>query len=102
MSWSADLQKGFTAAQSGDYATALREYKTDADAQFALGLMYFDGQDVPQDFVYAHMWGHIAASNGNEDGGKLRDLVAEEMTASQIEKAQDLARECVAQKYKGC
>jgi len=38
MSWSADFQKGLTAAQSGDFATALREWtpfakQGDADAQ---------------------------------------------------------------------
>ena len=27
VSWSADLQKGLTAYRSGDYATALREWK---------------------------------------------------------------------------
>jgi hypothetical protein len=52
--------------------------------------------------VYAHMWGNIASSNGNENGGKLRDTVAKQMTPSQLEKAQDLARECVRKKYKGC
>ena len=36
------------------------------------------------------------------DGGKLRDIVAKEMTPSQLEKAQDLARECVRKKFKGC
>ena len=60
------------------------------------------GQGVKKDYVYAHMWGNIAASNGYEDGGKLRDLFAEEMTSSQIEKAQELARECIRKKYKGC
>ncbi|RTZ65554.1 MAG: sel1 repeat family protein, partial [Gammaproteobacteria bacterium] len=45
---------------------------------------------------------NIAASNGHEEGGKLRDAVAKEMTATQIEKAQDLARECIRKKYKGC
>jgi len=41
VSWSADLQKGLTAYQNGDYATALREWtplaeQGDADAQFNL------------------------------------------------------------------
>ena len=97
-----EKKKERAAYQSGGDATALSEYKTDADAQFALGLMYFDGQDVPQGFVYAHMWGHIAASNGNEDGRKLRDILATRMTPAQIEKAEKLASECVAKKYKGC
>jgi hypothetical protein len=35
-------------------------------------------------------------------GGKLRDFAAKIMTATQIEKAQELAQECVAKKYKGC
>ena len=44
VSWSADYQKGLTAAQSGDFATALREWtpladKGNADAQYNLGLM---------------------------------------------------------------
>ena len=177
--FSADFQKGLTAARSGDYATALREwtplakqgnalaqtglgwmyqkgqgvpqdYKTAvkwtrlaaehgvAGAQHNLGVMYDKGNGVPQDYktavkwyrlaaeqgdadaqvnlgvkygvgngvirdnVYAHMWGNIAASNGKEGGGKVRDLAAKQMTPSQLEKAQDLARECVAKNYKGC
>jgi TPR repeat protein len=51
---SADLQKGLTAYKSGDYATALREWtplakQGDAHAQNNLGLMYKNGQGVPQD-----------------------------------------------------
>jgi len=61
MSWSADLQKSFTAAQSGDFATALREWtplaeQGDANAQFNLGVMYDEGLGVIQDYVRAHMW----------------------------------------------
>jgi len=64
--------------------------------------MYGQGQGVIQDNVYAHMWGNLAASNGNELGGKMRDFVAKEMTPAQIAEAQKLARECVRKKYKGC
>ena len=186
-SWGADYDKGVAAFQSGDYATALREwrplaekgdadaqnnlgfmyrngrgvpqndktalkwwtlaaeqgianaqfnlgwmyeqgqgvlqdYKTgvkwlilaaeqgDADAQFALGQMYRNGQGVPQDKVYAYMWMHIAASisRDNDDevstnvASTIRDIVAKKMIPTQIEKAQDLARECVRKKYKEC
>ena len=107
VSESADFQKGWTAYQSGDYATALREWKPLAEqgnalAQFALGWMYENGQGVPQDNVYAHMWWNIAASSGDKDAVKNRDIVAEKMTPSQIADAQKLARECVRKKYKGC
>jgi len=65
--------------------------------------MYANGQGVPQDYVYAHMWVNIAASSGqSNNASKNRDIVAKEMTPSQLEKAQDLARECVRKKYKGC
>jgi TPR repeat protein len=48
VSESADFQKGLTAAQSGDYATALREWtplakQGNAGAQFSLGFMYEKG-----------------------------------------------------------
>ena len=90
-----------------DYKTAVKWYRLAAEqgnarAQGNLGVMYGVGQGVIQDIVYAHMWGNIAASNGNENGGKVRDLVAKQMTPSQLEKAQDLARECIRKKYKGC
>jgi uncharacterized protein len=178
--FSADFQKGLTAAQSGDFATALREweplakqgnasaqfnlglmydngtgvlqdYKTAvkwyrlaaeqgiAPAQFNLGLMYANGtgvlqdyktavkwyrlsakqgnasaqnnlgqmyrkgQGVLQDYVRAHMWYNIAAISGkSKNASKNRDLIAKEMTPSQLETAQKLARECVRKKYKGC
>ena len=90
-----------------DYKTAAKWYSLaaeqgDAGSQYSLGLMYGIGKGIIQDFVYAHMWGNLAASNGNEGGGKLRDFVAKEMTPSQLETAQKLARECIRKKYKGC
>jgi uncharacterized protein len=57
---------------------------------------------VIQDNVYAHMWFNIAASNGNKDAVKNRDIAAKRMTSSQMAEAQKLARACVAKKYKGC
>ena len=60
------------------------------------------GLIVIQDDVYAHMWANLAASNGNKNGGKLRDIVAKGMTPSQLETAQKLAHECIGKKYKGC
>ena len=108
VSWSADLQKGLDAANRGDFATALREWRPlaeqgDASAQNNLGFMYVYGKGVLQDYVRAHMWFNIAASSGgSKNSSKSRDNVAKKMTPSQVEKAQKLARECVRKKYKGC
>ena len=103
----ADLQKGWTAYQSGNFATALREWrplaeKGNADAQYLVGGMYATGQGVIRDWVFAHMWGNLAASNGSEKGAKIRGLAVTVMTPSQLETAQKLARECIRKKYKGC
>ena len=73
-----------------------------ADAQNNLGVMYGAGRGVLKDYVYAHMWGNIAATNGNKMGTKLRDFVEKKMTPADISAAQKLARECVRKNYKGC
>lgn len=102
-----DYDKGVRAFIAGDYPTALKEWRPlaeqgNVDAQWWLGGMYALGQGVIQDNVYAHIWYNIAASNGYEDAKAFRDALAKEMTPSQIEKAQRLARECMRKEYKGC
>jgi len=54
----ADFQKGLDAANRGDFATALKEWKPlaeqgDAYAQNYLGFMYQNGQGVTQDYKVA-------------------------------------------------
>ena len=70
MSWSADFQKGSTAYQSSDCATALPEptplaKQGNADAQYNLGVMYRDGQGVPRDHRTAVKWLKLAAEQGD-------------------------------------
>jgi uncharacterized protein len=103
----ADFAKGYYAYQKGDFATALKEWKPIAEqgrasAQSNLGLMYKNGYGVLQDYIRAHMWSNIAASNGQKDGAKYRDIIAKLMALGDISKAQDMARECVAKDYKDC
>ena len=45
---------------------------------------------------------NLASLNGFEMSINLNGFLTEQMTPSQIEKAQELARECVAKNYKGC
>ena len=134
---SVNYQKGWDAAQKGDFATALREWKPLAEqggaiAQYNLGVMYHEGKGVPQDYktavkwytlaaeqgdtlaqsslswmyyeglgvirdnVYAHMWGNLAAVDGDKNGEMVRDLVAKEMSQTQLETAQKLAKAWMA------
>ena len=91
-----------------DHKTAVKWFtlsaeQGDAMAQGNIATMYAFSQGVIEDKVYAHMWANLGNSNGNENGKKLMEHLLEQgMTPSQIEKAQDLARECVAKNYKGC
>jgi TPR repeat protein len=90
-----------------DYREALRLYRLASEKGFAasqsnLGGMYDMGKGITQDYIYAHMWFNIAASNGSADAAGNRDIVAGKMTAAQIARAQELAKQCVAKNYKGC
>ena len=90
-----------------DYKETVKWYRKASEqgswsAQYNLGLMYREGEGVPQDNVYAHMWFNIAAVNGTKEIANNRDIIAKKMTPAEIEKAQELARQCVAKMYKGC
>ncbi|MNF48082.1 putative beta-lactamase HcpD precursor [compost metagenome] len=65
----AGFDEGFSAFQRGDFTTALREWRPlaeqgNAAAQSNLGLMYAQGQGVPQDFKEAIKWYRLAAEQG--------------------------------------
>ena len=68
-SYSADFNKGLTAARNGDFATAFKQWKPLAEqgnerAQHNLGLMYQKGDGVPQDYKEAVRWFRLAAEQG--------------------------------------
>ena len=64
-----------------------------SDAQYKLGLMYYEGQGVSEDYVEAYKWFSLAAAQGHANAAKIRGFVANEMTPAQIAEAQKLARE---------
>ena len=85
------------AYERGDYKethrlTLLLAEQGSASAQYNLGLMYAKGTGVPQDYALAHMWLNLSASQGNKSAIKNQRRVEKKMTPSEIEKAQDLAR----------
>ena len=55
--------------------------------------MYDDGLGVARDYVQAHMWFNLAATQGHEKAQKARDAVAQRMTPTDVSKAQKLARD---------
>lgn len=90
---------------------ALRLYRLSAEqghvvAQSNLATMYYLGKGVSRDFVLAHMWKNIAATNSEGDR-QLRyfeqlKTLTNDMTARQIAEAQALAKQCTSNRFKGC
>jgi len=66
----ANFDDGMAAYERGDYATALKEFRSLAEqghvaAQFSLGVMYDHGFGVPENDVKAVKWWHKAAEQGD-------------------------------------
>ena len=66
------MEEARAAYARGDHATALRGFRIhaergDAEAQFILGIMYDDGEGVPQDYAEAVRWYRRAAEQDNAD-----------------------------------
>ena len=66
----ADFAAGLKAYDTGDFATAMREWRPLAEqgyaiAQFNLGAMYDNGKGVPEDDAEAVKWYRLAAKQGN-------------------------------------
>ena len=86
-----------------DFKEALRWFRLaadqgNADAQFYLGAVYADGKELPQNYVRAYMWLSLAAAQGHKNASHARDLAAGQMSQSQLEEAQRLAREWKSKK----
>jgi TPR repeat protein len=80
-----------------DYKEAVKWYRLsaeqgDLDAQLKLGVSYGMGRGVPKDYALAHMWWNLSGSNGNKEAAENRDIVENKMSPSQLEKAQEMAR----------
>ena len=90
-----------------DDAEAVKWYRLAAEqgyagAQSNLGVMYSNGEGVPQNNALAHMLFNLAGAQGNEIGRENRIKMVAEMTPSDISRAQELARVCLENNYKGC
>ena len=71
LSWSDDFQKGMEAYERGDFANAIKEWillgeDGDEKAQYFLGLIYYKGKGVPQNYKKALKWYTLSAEQGNK------------------------------------
>ena len=68
----AGFDEGANAYARGDYPTAMREWlplaqQGDTYAQYGLGLMYYKGHGVPQDYGQAAQWFRRVADHGHAE-----------------------------------
>lgn len=82
---SADFDSAMMSYERQDYASASSEFeklshKNDSDAQYMLGYMYATGKGFLQNYIEAHKWFNLAASNGNQDAVKARNGVERRMS----------------------
>ncbi len=75
----ADFADGKAAYDKGDYATALMEWKLlaehgDAVAANAMGILYFEGKGVTQDYKAALKWYKLSAEQGYAAAAVLSTL----------------------------
>lgn len=64
-----------------------------------LGLLYYQGLGVPQDFVTGYMWLTLAAAGNPDTLAGLRDALSQKMTPDQINQAQNIAAARWQKKY---
>ena len=89
-----DLGKDRPQVWLADFAATKKDAESDdAEAQNNLGVMYKNGDGVPQDDVEAYVWESVAAAGGYADAVKDRDIIAGELTPEQLSQGQKRATE---------
>ena len=81
-----------------NYKEAVKWYRLAAEqglasAQSNLGVMYGTGHGAPQNNIEAYAWFAVSAANGNENARNNMNTTAPKMTQTQIDSAQQIAKE---------
>lgn len=102
-----DLEDGAAAIENKDYKKARQlltplAQKGNREAQRIMGLMYMYELGVPRDYLKAHMWWSLAASQRDAKAADFRDIVAKQLSAEQIAESKKMIAECTKRKFKGC
>ena len=96
----AGFEEGVAALKQGDNQMALKEWKPladqgDASAQYNLGVMYNNGQDVAQDYVVAYALFNLSASidsSSQNNAARNRNSLIDGMSPAQVGTGQALTR----------
>lgn len=102
-----DLEDGAAAIENKDYKTARKlltplAQQGNREARRIVGLMYMYELGVPRDYLKAHMWWSLAASQRDAKAAEFRDIVAKQLTPAQLAESKKMIEECTKRKFKGC
>ena len=89
------------AASEFDEMKALAD-KGIAYAQFNLGIMYANGEGVPENSIRAYVWWSMGKTQGNAMAAGNIDKLKSDMTPQQIADGQAIATKCYESNYKDC
>ena len=85
-----------------DETKALAE-QGDIFAQFELGMKYFIGEGVPRNPVRGYVWFSVAAAQGSEPAGDVRDMIATSiLTREELSRGRDIATRCFESDFQDC
>jgi len=105
-----DLTDANAAFDHKDYAKAFALYQPlakagTAEAQSAIGAMYFFGNGIAKNPSRAYMWFDLAARSPSPIATVAmtnRDIVRRQMAASEIRDADAMAAQCLNSRYEQC
>jgi hypothetical protein len=88
----AELNFAKLQVNAGNYQHALKWFRRAArkgnpNACGNLGLLYFRGQGVKQNYAYASAWLNLAVRHGLEEAEQIRDQTGERLAAADIDRA---------------
>ena len=63
-----------------------------AEAQYQLGIMYYKGRGVPQDYREAYAWVGLAAAQGYRNANSALAQIAEKLDADTLAQAKELSK----------
>ena len=74
------------------FKAAVRKNPSDTEAQFNLGVMFYKGRGVIQDYLLADIWFIRSSLQKNQEAFKYISLVEKLMSPQQRKKAQQMAK----------
>jgi TPR repeat protein len=71
-------------------------------AQVNLGVMYYQGDGVPENYLTAYFWLSVSAAQGAQTAKDNIEIIKNKLTNEQVAQGQTLAATCFDSNFKDC